>query len=324
MILGFTWCLVNLDVQRNEWIGKFYNVVQKALANPGSVSEDELYSLLILYTRIALIYVTISVLLGFFAKHWTFRWRTAMNNRYMKNWQDLRHIEGASQRVQEDTRLFARILESLGSDLVKSLMTLVAFVPILWDLSKLVKVMPFFGEVENALLYLTVGWAVFGTGLLAIVGIRLPGLEFRNQLAEAEYRKELVYGEDNADRAGMPVVQDLFDKVRKNYFQLFYNFCYFDVARVSYLQFGYILPYIALTPTIAAGGITLGNYIQISSAFYHVENSFQFLVRSWATIVDLISVYKRLSLFEASLDDEDDDVKSEIGIEFSSLSDGEM
>lgn len=247
-----------------------------------------------------------------------------MNNRYMKNWQDLRHIEGASQRVQEDTRLFARILESLGSDLVKSLMTLVAFVPILWDLSKLVKVMPFFGEVENALLYLTVGWAVFGTGLLAIVGIRLPGLEFRNQLAEAEYRKELVYGEDNADRAGMPVVQDLFDKVRKNYFQLFYNFCYFDVARVSYLQFGYILPYIALTPTIAAGGITLGNYIQISSAFYHVENSFQFLVRSWATIVDLISVYKRLSLFEASLDDEDDDVTSEIGVEFSSLSDGEM
>jgi peptide/bleomycin uptake transporter len=38
-----------------------------------------------------------------------------------------------------------------------------------------------------------------GTGLLA-VGIKLPGLEFKNQRVEAAYRKELVYGEDDEPR----------------------------------------------------------------------------------------------------------------------------
>jgi peptide/bleomycin uptake transporter len=41
---------------------------------------------------------------------------------------------------------------------------------------------------------------------------------------------------------------------------------------------------------------------QIVRAFGRVEMSFQFLVRSWSTIVELISVYKRLRAFEAQID----------------------
>ena len=37
----------------------------------------------------------------------------------------------------------------------------------------------------------------FGTVLLMVVGIKLPGLQFNNQKVEAAYRKELVYGEDH-------------------------------------------------------------------------------------------------------------------------------
>ena len=43
--------------------------------------------------------------------------------------------------------------------------------------------------------------AIGGTVLLAGAGIRLPGLEFNNQKVEAAYRKELVFGEDHAERA---------------------------------------------------------------------------------------------------------------------------
>ena len=34
---------------------------------------------------------------------------------------------------------------------------------------------------------------------------------------------------------------------------------------------------------------------QIVRAFGRVENSFQFLVNSWTTIVELMSIYKRLA-----------------------------
>ena len=46
---------------------------------------------------------------------------------YHEQWQKARMTEGASQRVQEDTLKFARIMEGLGVGLLDSLMTLAAF-----------------------------------------------------------------------------------------------------------------------------------------------------------------------------------------------------
>ena len=43
---------------------------------------------------------------------------------------------------------------------------------------------------------------------------------------------------------------------------------------------------------------------QILSAFAQVRSSFQYLVNSWSTIVELISIYQRLRGFEAKIDDE--------------------
>merc|ERR1712194_641442 len=168
--------------------------------------------------------------------------------------------------------------------------------------------MPIIGEVHHGLVYLTILWAIIGTVLLGLIGIRLPGLEFNNQLVEAAYRKELVYGEDNAERAGPAVVQDLFAHIRENYFRLFLNYMYFDVAKYSYLQFGVVVPYLALAPTIVGGSITLGQMQQIVRAFGRVESSFQFLVRSWSTIVELISIYKRLRSFTVVINKDDDAV----------------
>jgi len=62
-----------------------------------------------------------------------------------------------------------------------------------------------------------------------------------------------------------------------------------------------IVPYIMMGPTIVAGVITLGTLQQILRAFDRVENSFQFLVNSWGTIIELISIYKRLRAFEATI-----------------------
>ena len=41
---------------------------------------------------------------------------------------------------------------------------------------------------------------------------------------------------------------------------------------------------------------------QIIRAFNRVENSFQFLVNSWTTIIELMSIYKRLAAFSATLE----------------------
>jgi len=89
--------------------------------------------------------------------------------------------------------------------------------------------------------------------------------------------------------------------VRRNYFRLFFHYLYFDVAKWSYLQFSVLVPYIALGPAIVSGALTLGVMQQIIRAFGKVQESFQYLVTSWSTIVELISVYKRLRAFEARI-----------------------
>ena len=300
-ILVVTWYKVQLDVRINEWFGDFYDTLQKALAEPGAVEFQDFLVKCFTFAEIAGIYVTVAVLLEFFVRHYVFRWRTAMNDYYMSYWHQVRHIEGAAQRVQEDTMRFARIVEGLGVAFVRSVMTLVAFLPLLWGLSEHVTELPWIGPVDHSLVYLAIISAAAGTVLLAIVGIKLPGLEFNNQKVEAAYRKELVYGEDHEERAEPETVTELFANVRKNYFRLYKHYLYFDIAKWSYLQFGVIVPYIMMGPTIVAGVITLGVLQQILRAFDRVESSFQFLVNSWGTIVELISIYKRLRAFESQI-----------------------
>ena len=298
LIFFTNWFLVQLDVMINEWFGDFYDLIQQALSSPGSIDGRDYYLGIATFLQIALVYVFVAVMFRFFVSHYVFRWRTAMNNYYTSMWKRVRHIEGASQRVQEDTMRFASITEGLGVALLDSVMTLIAFLPLLWGLSAAVTELPIIGEVSQGLVFVAIVWSIFGTVLLAAVGIKLPGLEFNNQKMEAAYRKELVFGEDYAERAQPATLTELFSDVRRNYFRLYFNYLYFNVVRIFYLQIGNLIPFIALGPTIIAGTITLGTMQQIMRAFGRVENSFQYLVNSWTTIVELLSVYKRLNAFE--------------------------
>jgi len=292
---------VQLGVYINNWYGDFYDMIQLALSEKGTskITSEQFYGRLLTLLFILIPNILVLVLFAFFTSHYVFRWRTAMNEYYMEHWGILRNIEGAAQRVQEDTMRFAGIVEGLGSSFISSIMTLIAFLPLLWTLSKEVTELPLIGAVNGSLVFIALLSAAFGTVLLAAVGYRLPGLEFNNQKVEAAYRKELVYGEDDVDRASPPSVQSLFSNVRKNYFKLYFNYLYFNIFRYAYLQGASFIPLIALGPTFVAGAITFGIYQQINQAFSRVENSFQFLVNSWTTIVELMSIYKRLKAFES-------------------------
>ena len=304
LILFTTYFGVQVSVAVNAWYGPFYDLVQKALTSPGAVSASDFYWGMVTFAEIAFIGVTVGVLSLFFVSHYIFRWRSAMNEYYVSHWPKLRSIEGAAQRVQEDTMRFSTTLEQLGVSLVKSVMTLIAFLPVLFSFSEKVSELPVVGMVPHALVVAAIFWAAFGTGFLALVGIKLPGLEFNNQRVEAAYRKELVYGEDHADRAQPVTLGELFRNVRHNYFRLYFHYVYFNVARIFYIQADNIFPTLILVPSIVAGKLTLGLMNQITNVFSQVQGSFQYLVNSWTTIIELLSIYMRLRAFEAVIRDE--------------------
>ncbi|MBZ9674009.1 peptide antibiotic transporter SbmA [Mesorhizobium sp. ES1-3] len=304
LIVFANYIQVEASVAINNWYGPFYNLIEAALSRSTPVTLAEFYGKIASLGGIVIIGVTLGVGTRFLVSHYIFRWRTAMNHYYMAHWDQLRTVEGASQRVQDDTMRFSTTMESLGINFIESIMTLIAFLPVLLRLSSDVTELPFFGHVPYALVVAVVIWSIFGTGFLALVGIRLPGLQFRNQRVEAAYRKELVHGEDSTERAQPQTVSELFSHIRRNYFRLYLNYVYFNLSRLFYLEVDNIFPYVVLAPNIVAGKITLGTMNQILNAFLQVRTSMQYLINSWTTIVELLSIYKRLRGLDASLQGE--------------------
>ena len=301
LLIFLSYASVQVSVVINAWYGPFYDDIQAALSNPNSVSAATLYQHFLIFSSIAFPYIAFIIFNRFFTAHFIFRWRNAMNDYYVERWSKLRKIEGASQRVQEDTMRFASIMENLGVSFLDSIMTLIAFLPVLAALSVHVDTIPILGLLPYPLVLLSIAWSFFGTILMITSGIRLPGLEFKNQRVEAAFRKELVLGEDEEDRGQLIELKKLFLNVRKNYFRIYFHYTYFNFFRYFYFQADNVIAYIILVPTIVTGKITLGIMNQILRAFGQVASSFQFLVFSWTSIIELISIYKRLHAFEATL-----------------------
>ena len=305
IILLSLWVQVKIDVKINEWFGVFYDMIQKALAKPNAITIEEYWSSLASFITLAGMYIALYVAISFFTAHYLFRWRTSMVEWYHSVYDKAGKIEGASQRVQEDTIKFSRIMETLGTSLIESVMILIEFFPLLMGLSVGIPIM-FFGDWSYGLVSGALIWAVGGTILMVVLAwiLRLVGIEYDLQKREAAYRKILVVAEDDGTTRPKSL-DELFEGVRQIHFKSYLYYLYFNIGRLAYLQANVLVAYIFLAPAIVAGVMTLGVMQQIIRAFGRVEGSLQYLFKSWPTIIELASVYKRLREFERLINDKE-------------------
>ena len=178
IILSSLWIQVKIDVKINEWFGQFYDMIQKALGAPNSITIEEYWASLLSFITLAAMYVGVAVVVSYFTSHYLFRWRTSMVEWYHSVYDKARKIEGAAQRVQEDTIKFSRIMESLGTSLIEALMILVEFMPILFGLSIGIPIF-FFGDWDYGLIVGHSYGLLVGTIFLIILGLilRLVGVD---------------------------------------------------------------------------------------------------------------------------------------------------
>ena len=255
------------------------------------------------FVILAFPYVILAVLTGWFTRIYGLRWREAITFDYIPRWRAVKEeIEGASQRIQEDCNRFARIVESLGLQVVRAIMTLVAFIPVLWELSSVVDI-PFFRDIEGSLVWTALVVSIGGLIISWFVGWKLPGLEYNNQRVEAAFRKDLVLGEDDKTNYARPeTIWELFIGIKFNYHRLYLHYGYFDVWRITYDQFMVIVPYLIVGPGLFTGLVLLGVVVQVSNAFQKVHGGFALFLENWTTITELRSIWMRLHEFEKNLD----------------------
>ncbi len=292
LLFTITWGQVYLSVLLNEWYGRFYDILQKAEDING------FWQSMVEFSYLASAYIFISMFVLYFAQHYAFRWREAITRYYLPLWSNSSDdIEGASQRIQQDTYEFAKSLETLGLGLFKAILTLIAFIPILWGLSSYVNV-EFLKDIEGSLFYIALLTSIGGMIVSYFVGIKLPGIEYDNQKVEARYRKKLVYAEDDIKHKNEESLLELFLGLRLNYFRLFNHYSYFNLWGNLYAQAMIILPYIIIAPSLFVGLATLGTIVQIGKAFGNVNDSFSYFIEHWTDITKFLSVIKRLREFE--------------------------
>ena len=293
-LLAQTW----IDVKINEWYKDFYDLLQKPTENDIS----DFWNGILIFLKLAIPYVIIYTITNYFTRLYAFRWREAITFAYMPYWKKIdAKVEGASQRIQEDCMNFAKIVESIGLQIVRALMLLIAFTPILWGLSSNV-VLPWLKDINGSLVWISLTTSLGGILISWFVGYKLPGLEYKNQVVEAAFRKELVYGEDDRiNYVKPPTILELFSGIKFNYHRLFLHYGYFDLWVILYNQIMVIVPYIIMGPGLFAGSMTLGILIQTSSAFREVHGSFSLFINNWTRITELRSIYRRLNEFELAI-----------------------
>lgn len=305
----------------NKFSLYFYQSLLEHFFNARSISGENAYSIGIFYAMmwvflcLALPYVLIATVNVYFASIYALKWREAMTFEYLAFWKAKDdNIEGSSQRIQEDIYNFSKIVESLGLAFIRALMILFAFIPILWALSGVIAAPLFEGIDENSifaplkhidglLVYVALFISLGGLFISWFVGIKLPGLEYNNQKAEAAFRKELVFAEDNRrDYATRETMIELFTGLKFNYKRLFLHYGYFNIWLILFEQIIVIVPFLIVAPSLFAGAIGLGVVMQMNNAFDQVRSSFSVFITNWTKITELRSIHKRLREFEENIE----------------------
>lgn len=300
VLLACMYGQIQIAVMLNKWHKRFYDLFEDVSLH----SLSDFYGALIEYLIICGLSILISVAASAITRVYTFWWREALTFYYIPLWRMVPvSIEGASQRIQEDVYRAARVIESLGWAIASTLMTLVAFIPILWHLSADVR-LPVLINIPGSLVWISFMASAGGFLISWMVGSKLPVVEYDAQKVEAVFRKVLVYGENHKIRvrdAFEAALRKLFRGTRINNTRLIWHSSYFDVWKYSYMKSMDILPFLLLVSSVFAGAMTFGDLMQTKNAFSQVTDGFSVFINNWPMITEIRSIKRRLGEFEKTL-----------------------
>ncbi|WP_252511313.1 ABC transporter ATP-binding protein/permease [Phreatobacter aquaticus] len=317
VLLAINIAQVLATVLLNQWNNRFYTALQEK-------AEATFWIELRYFTVVAFLWVILAVYELYLTQYTQMRWRRWMTGRLTGHWLDqgahyrMRLAGGQAdnpdQRIAEDVRMFTSNTLDLVIRFFSAILSLYAFVLILWGLSASFKYQVWGINLETIPGYLV--WAalfvaVFGTICAHFIGRSLIGINFLRQRYEADFRYSLVRVRENdeqiallkgeeAERQGLAarftkVVANWFDYMkytkRLTWFTTFVN------------QASVIFPFVLLAPAYFSGAVPLGSLTQTAGAFGRVEGALLIFTNLYSTLADYKSVIDRLTGFERSADD---------------------
>lgn len=327
-ILALTLGLVYLAVLFNDWNRQFYNSLEQK-------NFADFKDLLLYFCFLAAIYIAAAVYKLYLTQMLEMRWRVWLTREYVGEWLDRqvyyrlelqnRGTDNPDQRIAEDLRLFTDGTLGLGLGLLTSVVTLVSFIAILWNVSGPLSFALGSSEfvVPGYMVWAAVAYAVAASVLTHYIARSLIGLNFQKERLEADFRFGMVRLRENAEGVALykgetPEQQGLlarFEAIRANWWELMHYTKRLTYFTAGYTQIAIVFPFIVASPRYFSGAITLGGLTQIASAFGEVQTALSWFVNSYGTLAGWKASVDRLLTFKGALDQAAADAAKADGIQ---------
>ena len=223
-------------------------------------------------------------------------------------------LDNPDQRIAEDSLLLVQKSVDLVKSLVYNLAKLIAFVAILWQVSKVLK-FEIFGmhfEIEGFLLYVALLYTLFCSLITHLIGRRLRGLNFAKQRAEANYRSDLLLVRENAEAVAFMRGEDAergrfrasFGEIMRNWRSIMNTEFRLECFSASYLKITNLIPIFACLPLYLSRAMSFGDMMQARSAFYSVQDGFAWFMDYYKQIMEWAASVQRIYEFISRMDGE--------------------
>ena len=223
-------------------------------------------------------------------------------------------LDNPDQRIAEDSLLLVQKSVDLVKSLVYNLAKLIAFVAILWQVSKVLK-FEIFGmrfEIEGFLLYVALIYTLLCSLITHLIGRRLRGLNFAKQRAEADYRSDLLLVRENAEAVAFMRGEDAergrfrasFSEIMRNWRSIMNTEFRLECFSASYLKITNLIPIFACLPLYLSRAMSFGDMMQARSAFYSVQDGFAWFMDYYKQIMEWAASVQRIYEFTSRMDGE--------------------
>ena len=309
--------LVLLSYQAND----LYSALQVAFEGGGSgnvaVRDSGIsgfWTAIAVFFLIAAVFIARQIIDIYLTQRFIIRWRLWLTERLTGDWIDDeacyrgrfidQPIDNPDQRIQLDIDIFTA---GVGPDVnkpivgtsatllfgsINSVVSVVAFAPILWNLSGPLTLFGF--TLDHALFWICLLYVAATTVIAFWIGKPLIRFSFRNELTNAAFRYALVRLRDAAEaigfyrgeRAEKQVLRSRFLAIIDNYRGYVSRSLALLGWNLAMTQIITPLPLVVQAPRLFDGQITFGDVNQSASAFSNVHDSlafFRFIIDSFAS-----------------------------------------
>lgn len=205
-------------------------------------------------------------------------------------------VDNPDQRISQDINTFTSTTLSFLVMTTNSVMTIIAFIGVLWS-------------ITPWLLVAGVFYPLLGTTLIVFLGRRLVALNFLQLKKEADFRFELVHARTHAEAVALDQCEDKeearldqrLDSLVSNYRIIINVLRTLAFVRGWYNYLVQLIPVLIVAPLYLHGSVEFGVIAQASIAFSQIFNAFSLFAERFQDLSTFAAVVGRVGALDEAI-----------------------